>query len=174
MNGRTVVGALIVCGWLRSEYCMVSAMSADFTPPSSEDVLPVTGRVSVIVSRRIVLSLVPVQMSTLGFLISEAILVRSAAGIPDLRLLAPDTPSDEAFSRTVFRSVSSALTLTPAWMCVVCAPPTFSVPTTVGFVSHWSGWMPSLPSVPDPELEPGVDASWEKLDSSFWKVACGI
>ena len=60
-------------------------------------------------------------------------------------------------------------------MCVVCVPPTFSVPTTVGFVSQWSGWMPSLLNVldPEPELAP-VEVSWAKLDSSFWKVACGI
>ena len=119
------------------------------------------------------MSLVPVQMSTLGFLIAEAILVRSAAGMPDFRLLAPDTPIDEAFSRTVFRSPRSALTLTPAWMCVVSVPPTFSVPTTVGFVSQWSGWMPSLDSEPEPEVEP-VEVSCAKLDSSFWNVACGI
>ncbi len=113
-------------------------------------------------------------MSTLGFLTAAAILLRSAAGIPDLSVLAPDTPSEDAFPRTVFRSVSSALTLTPAWMCVVCAPPTFSVPTIVGWVSQCSGWIPSLPSAPEPELDPGEDASWAKLDSSFWKVACGI
>ena len=85
LNGRTVFGAMIVCGWFRSEYCMVSPMSADFIPPSSEDALPVTGSVRLIVSRRIVLSLVPVQMSTLGFLIAAAILLRSAAGNPGLQ-----------------------------------------------------------------------------------------
>jgi hypothetical protein len=34
--------------------------------------------------------------------------------------------------------------------------------------------MPSLESVPEPELEPPEEASCAKLDSSFWKVACGI
>ena len=65
------------------------------------------------------------------------------------------------------------MTLTPAWMWVVCVPPTFSVPTTVGLLSQWSGSMPSLPSVPSSSSPPGVAVSWAKLDSSFWKVACG-
>src|ERR1700744_140231 len=82
LNGFTILGAMIVCGWFRFAYCMVSPMLAEVIPPSSEEVLPVTGSVSVIVRRRIVWSLVPVQMSTLGFLISAAILLRSAAGIP--------------------------------------------------------------------------------------------
>ncbi len=172
LNGRTVVGAVIVCGWFRFAYCRVSPMSADRTPPSSVEVLPVTGAVSAIVTRRTVLSSVPVHTSTLGFLTAAAILLRVAGGSPDFRLDAPDTLTDDAFWRNVFRSVSRASTLTPAWMWVVCAPPTVSVPTTVGWVSHWSGWIPSLAS--EPLLAPGVEASCEKLDSSFWKVACGI
>src|ERR1700760_43798 len=117
------------------------------------------------VSRRIVLSLVPVHTSKLGLRTAAAIFCRGAGGIPDFSVLVPDTPVEEAFSTTVFRSFSRAGTFTPAWMWVVWAPPTFSVPTTVGWVSQRSGWIPSLASVPEPE--PWVvladEASWAKL-----------
>src|SRR5205807_5112588 len=85
----------------------------------------------------------------------------------------PETPSEEARDRNVLKSASSAATLIVARMWVVSAPPTFSVPTTVGFWSHRSGWMPSFESTFDPLLEPGEDAICEKLDSSFWNAACG-
>ncbi len=58
-------------------------------------------------------------------------------------------------------------------MWVVCVPPTLPSPTTDGLLSQSSGRIPSLPSVPEPELLPGDEARPAKLDSSFWKVAAG-
>src|SRR6516225_6145719 len=124
LYGPTVVGAVIVCGWLRLAYCTMRPRSAERTPPVWLERLPVTGTVRPIVSRRIVLSLVPVHTSTLGLRIAAAILARVAADSPDFRLEAPATLTEEAFSRNVLRSVRSAGTFTPAWMWVVCAPPT--------------------------------------------------
>ena len=91
----------------------------------------------------------------------------------DGSLDAPETPSDEALPRKVFRSLSSAGTLTPARMWVVLAPPTVSFPATVGLVNQCSGLIPSFPSAPEPDPPPEDDVSEEKLDSSCWKVAGG-
>ncbi len=48
------------------------------------------------------------------------------------RLAALETPSEDALPRNVLRSESSAETLIPALMCVAFAPPTLSLPATVG------------------------------------------
>ena len=43
----------------------------------------------------------------------------------------------------------------------------------VGFCSQWSGSMPSFESTFVPPLEPGEEATCEKLDSSFWNDDAG-
>ena len=88
-------------------------------------------------------------------------------------LLAPETPTDDAFCRNVSRSASSWETLIVARMWVVSVPATLSWPTTDGSLSQSNGWMPSLPSAPEPDPPLGEDATPAKLDSSFWNVAAG-
>ena len=89
--------------------------------------------------------------------------------------IALETPSDDALPSSAFSPPRNVATLTPARMWVVSVPATDSVPTTEGWVSQVSGWIPSFEMAPDPEpgLAPGDDASEAKLDSSFWNVAAG-
>ena len=130
-----------------------------------------TGTVSATVSLRSVLSLLPVHRSNRGFLTAPAISFRTAADSPLEAAPMPETPSVEAFCRNVLKSVRNAATLMLAVMWVVSVPPTLSVPTTFGSCSQSSGLMPSLASVPEPPLLPVVPTC-ERLDSSFWNVAC--
>jgi len=58
-------------------------------------------------------------------------------------------------------------------MWVVLAPPTLSLPITVGLTSQCRGSIPSLDSAPEPELPPEEEVSDEKLDSSCLKVPAG-
>ena len=166
------MGAVIVCGWLTSAYCMLRPMSAERKPPRSVEIDPVTGTVIATVSLRSVLSLLPVHTSNRAFLTSPAILSRSAGDSPLDAAPTPETPIVEAFCRNVLKSLRNAATLTVAVMWVVSVPPTLSVPTTLGFCSQSSGLMPSLESVP--ELPPlPVEPTCERLDSSFLNVAAG-
>src|SRR5262249_7403590 len=136
---------------------------------------PVTGSVSCRRSLRTVLSLAPVHTSKRGFETSPATFSTAAGDRLEGICPAPEAPSDDALARNLLRSARSTGTSMPARMCAVLAPPTFSVPTTVGLVSHLSGSIPILLSgLPlEPERLPGDPAIDAKLDSSRWKLAAG-
>src|ERR1700722_3496628 len=143
-------------------------MPAVRRPPSNVEVWPVTGTVRLSDSLRRVLSLVPVHTSTVAFLIAAPIFCWVAAGIDDGIFVVPELFA--VLARKVLRSARRAVTLTPARMCVVDAPPTVSVPTTDGFVSQCSGSIPKPARLPWPLPEEPTE---EKLDSRRWKSDAG-
>ena len=173
LYGATELGALIVWGWLRSAYSMVSEICAELSPPRREEICPVTGSARLIASLRNVLSSVPVHTSTRGWRTSPAIRSRAAGEMLDGSCEAPDTPSDDALPRNVWTSPISARTLIQARMSVALAPPIVSFPAIVGSISHPSGLMPSFDKAPEPDPPPEDEVSDEKLDSSWWNVEAG-
>ena len=151
---------------------MVSPMSADVTPPSCVDVLPVTG------TRQRDREAADRLVARAGPDVDARVLDLGG----DLAPIGGRDPAGERLrgrrARHAERGglrehgvqvVQQRVDVDAGVDVVVCAPPTFSVPTTVGFVNQFSGWMPSLVSALDPELVPGDVDSWPKLDSSFWK-----
>src|SRR5450755_296089 len=152
---------------------MVSPIPLELRPPSKLDAWPDTGTVRVRASLRSVLSLLPVQTSTVGCLTPPAIRVLVAWEMLVGMRPAPETPSDEALCRNWSRSPSSTATLTVARICVVWAPPTVALPTTEGLPSQCCGSIPNFDRLLEPEPPLDEAANWEKLDSSFWKVAAG-
>ena len=94
--GRRCVGAEIACGCPSCEYASVNVIPSDVTPPSSLEILPLSGSVSWISSLRSVLSSLPVQMSTLVLWSSPAILAALAGEMLVGSLPIPLTPAPDA------------------------------------------------------------------------------
>src|ERR1700729_3762346 len=140
-------GAAIVWDWLTWEYWRLKPIPAEVAPPATVESCPVTGTVRFNDILRRTLSSLPVQMSTLAFLIAAAIFCWVAWGM-DVGSLVPEEL--DALARSVLMSLSRAFTLTPERMCVVAVPPMVSEPTTAGLESQCWGSIPSADRPPPP------------------------